>query len=423
MRTRIGVTQRVRGLQRACPAAPSLLVLALATVMAAVCARRAGGAPTLLTPERERITDQAIARDRAALDAVDRRLAAVDVTNLPPRAYTQALAQGWLAVAREQYALNDRSGLVEAAFQQAARLASVLESGGASLEPPLRTIPGVVRVREDLWQFGDSLGQSRALRCVAAELARLQIELVRAGHEATVRREDDPRPHAEGLDARAAAIRREAEDCGPVPRASRVALVPPAGQAIGGRSAGGAATAGPPPPSAASQQVQAALQELGALSTVHFNLNTNTISSISSQVLDSVAAVMRQVPEIRATLIGHTDPRGSAAFNLALGRRRALAVRDYLQAAGVDTARLTIATGGKSNPVARGSGILEDALNRRVEIQYTGPGNVRIESRRQEMDLQFQLENPTAPVVPGPPKRPTSTKPKAPRQKPSTTRP
>ena len=359
---------------RELPVPVALLALVLAAA-AVVSAARAADAPTMLAPDRARITDRVIAQDGAALDGLGRRIAAFDTVTIPRRVYTHALAEGWLAIARDQYALHDRSGLVDEAFEQGTVLVSTLESGRATLDPPARTVPGTVRLREDLWQLGDSLRRTVALRCVAADIARLQIALLRAGHETTVCRLTDPHPLAVALGAQGLALRRKAADC----------IIP---VAIAPEPAPSLPEAAPSPIPA---HVAIALKRLGAMNNVHFELNGNQISAASAQVLDSVAVVMRDVSEVTAVLVGHTDPRGSVAYNLALGRRRALAVRDYLERAGVDTSRFAIASEGKGSPVAIGAGALEHAMNRRVEIQYMGPGNARIESRHQERDLQLEL--------------------------------
>jgi outer membrane protein OmpA-like peptidoglycan-associated protein len=371
------------------------VLLALALVAAAARPARAADAPTTLAPERMRTTDSVIARDLAALAALDRRLAAYDTVTAPRRVYTHTLAHGWHDIARDQYALHDRSGLVDAAFEHASVLASLLEKGTGTLESLPRAVPGTVRLREDLWQLGDSLKRTEALRCVAGDIARLEVALLMAEHEATVCRTTDPHPLAARLAAQALVLRRRAETC-IIPVAIAPAPAPELPE---------------PSPSPIPTQVEIALKRLAAMNNVHFELKGITISAASAQVLDSVAVVLHDVPEVTAVLIGHTDPRGSVAYNLALGRRRALAVRDYLAHAGVDTARFAIASEGKGSPVAIGSGTLEYALNRRVEIQYMGPGNVRIEARAQERDLQLERKRTKAgvPARKRPPAKATAT--------------
>jgi outer membrane protein OmpA-like peptidoglycan-associated protein len=71
-------------------------------------------------------------------------------------------------------------------------------------------------------------------------------------------------------------------------------------------------------------------------------------------------------------LEGHADDRGSAAYNLALGARRAKAVRDYLIGKGVDPKRLRIVSAGKDRPVAAGHTHDARAKNRVVIIKPFG---------------------------------------------------
>jgi len=363
---------------------PLLLVALMAAFPAAT--GRAQTATAELTPERWRITDPAIARDRAALDGLGLRLAAFDTVAAPGRLYTRALAQAWLTLAGDEYAMNDRSGLVDDAFARASALVATLESRHVMLSPQSREIAGSPSIRPDLWKMADSLKRTAALRCVAEDVARLEVTLVRAGHEATICRPEDPHPHALAATAQGARVRTLADEC--------VLHVPVAAAPV---EAPLPETAPAPVPEA----VRAALVRLSALGNVHFDLNAETISAASATVLDSVVSVMGSVPQVRATLIGHTDPRGSVAYNLALGHRRASAVRDYLTQRGVDAGRLTIGSQGKTTLVAMGADARDYALNRRVEIQYSGPIDAQLSVRRQEGDLQIERPRPKAPA-PGP---------------------
>lgn len=345
--------------------------LALAAGLAAT---HAGAAA--LTPLNERLSDETVLRDQARFDSLGTRLAVFDTASVPRSVYSQAKAKAWLALARETYALNDRTGLCETAFGQATALVSALETRSADLQAPPRVIPGSTYVHQELWQLADSLKHSDVLRCVAGDLGRFELTLVRAGHEAQLCRASEPHPYAADAMRQAGEIRRRAAEC-VQPVAIAPAPAPPLPVA---------APATPP------EHVEAALRRLGALNNVHFDRKADSISVASAGVLDSVAAVMKAVPEIRASLIGHTDPRGSAAYNLALGQRRAQSVLSYLTAAGVDPSRLTIGSQGKAAPVAVGSDVRDYALNRRVEILYSAPGGVQIEAHHQERDLQIEKQ-------------------------------
>ena len=71
-----------------------------------------------------------------------------------------------------------------------------------------------------------------------------------------------------------------------------------------------------------------------------------------SPVLDEAANLLNQCPDIRVSVEGHTDSRGSDAYNQGLSERRAIAVHDYLVGQGVDGGRLDTVGMGESDPVA-----------------------------------------------------------------------
>ena len=74
----------------------------------------------------------------------------------------------------------------------------------------------------------------------------------------------------------------------------------------------------------------------------------------------------RAIRNVRITLEGHCDERGTREYNLALGDRRANAAKNYLAARGVDAARITTISYGKERPVALGSDEESYAQNRRA---------------------------------------------------------
>ena len=80
-----------------------------------------------------------------------------------------------------------------------------------------------------------------------------------------------------------------------------------------------------------------------------------------------IAALLGNNDSVR--LEGHTDERGTREYNLALGERRANAVRDYMVANGVPSYRIETISYGEENPVAYGSGESNWQQNRRVELK------------------------------------------------------
>lgn len=100
--------------------------------------------------------------------------------------------------------------------------------------------------------------------------------------------------------------------------------------------------------------------------TVHFDLDMYDIDPQARSILDSQAAWLAKYPNVRATIEGHCDERGTREYNLALGDRRANAAKNYLVARGISPARLTTISYGKERPVATGSDESAYAENRRA---------------------------------------------------------
>jgi len=109
-----------------------------------------------------------------------------------------------------------------------------------------------------------------------------------------------------------------------------------------------------------------------------FETAKSELLPISREILSVVAEVLREFPEVRVRVEGHADPRGRADANLALSRRRAEAVRDYLVTTGGLGAQRVEAVGyGQERPVIAGSSPTALALNRRVQIRVLNPEALR----------------------------------------------
>ncbi|WP_083799178.1 OmpA family protein [Coleofasciculus chthonoplastes] len=148
-----------------------------------------------------------------------------------------------------------------------------------------------------------------------------------------------------------------------------------------------------PPPSSPPEPTPPVQQPLTLRvpRNVHFALDRADISPESAAVLDQVAAVLQEYPFLTIELQGHTDPRASAAYNQALARRRALAVRNYLLRQGVDPGRMTIRSFGESQRRTTGSGVVDYARDRRVEIIFQDLRGLEIIFEDQETDLQIEF--------------------------------
>lgn len=113
--------------------------------------------------------------------------------------------------------------------------------------------------------------------------------------------------------------------------------------------------------------------KLNVPSDVSFDTGRADIKPTMRPVLDEIGRNLD--PNVRVTIVGHTDSTGSDAINDPLSRDRALAVRDYLTARGVSPSRLSVAGRGSREPVASNDTEAGRAANRRVEIFLAESGN------------------------------------------------
>ncbi len=145
-------------------------------------------------------------------------------------------------------------------------------------------------------------------------------------------------------------------------------LPPPPGAAQGadtGQGAGGAngegRVAGAALPGSAADFKQSVQSD-----TVHFGLDQYDIDPEARAILDVQVAWLAKYPDVRVTLEGHCDERGTREYNLALGDRRANAAKNYLAERGVSPSRISTISYGKERPVALGSDEASWAQNRRA---------------------------------------------------------
>lgn len=98
---------------------------------------------------------------------------------------------------------------------------------------------------------------------------------------------------------------------------------------------------------------------------VFFDFDRFDLTPQGQATLQAQAAWLQQYPNVSLIIEGHADERGTREYNLALGERRAVAVRNYLIALGVSPTRLTTVSYGKERPAVVGSNDSAWAQNRR----------------------------------------------------------
>lgn len=134
---------------------------------------------------------------------------------------------------------------------------------------------------------------------------------------------------------------------------------PPGGpggpQSLGGPGAGRSGLPG------SQQDLQASAGD-----RVFFAFDRSDITSEAQQILARQADWLRRYPNVTVTIEGHCDERGTREYNLALGERRAQAVKNVLVAMGIPASRISTISYGKERPAVVGSSEEAYAQNRRA---------------------------------------------------------
>jgi len=111
-------------------------------------------------------------------------------------------------------------------------------------------------------------------------------------------------------------------------------------------SAAPAPTPGPAAPQGAAPGTQAHFaQQMQGRDTIYFDTDKFNVDAEDQTALAQQAAYLQQYPNIRATVEGHCDERGTREYNLALGERRANAAKNYLVSLGVPATASILAFG------------------------------------------------------------------------------
>jgi hypothetical protein len=92
------------------------------------------------------------------------------------------------------------------------------------------------------------------------------------------------------------------------------------------------------------------------------------IPDVNKELLDRAAKIINEVPNMKLTIIGHTDSQASDSYNVELSRDRAEAVKEYLVSQGVDASKLMTKGMGESEPIADNSTEQGRFRNRRIEF-------------------------------------------------------
>ena len=103
---------------------------------------------------------------------------------------------------------------------------------------------------------------------------------------------------------------------------------------------------------------------------IYFEYNSDEIRSEYRSTVEAHAAYLSQNPNTTITLEGHADERGSREYNLALGERRALSIKQQLLILGASSSQIRLVSYGEERPAVDGHDESSWQQNRRVEILY-----------------------------------------------------
>ncbi len=101
---------------------------------------------------------------------------------------------------------------------------------------------------------------------------------------------------------------------------------------------------------------------------IHFAFDSYQLSSEARAKLKKKAELLEKYSDIKLTIEGHCDERGTAEYNLALGERRAKAAYEYLIILGIDPSRMSCVSYGEEKPLVEGHNEEAWAKNRRAEF-------------------------------------------------------
>ncbi|MEM9851233.1 MAG: peptidoglycan-associated lipoprotein Pal [Pseudomonadota bacterium] len=146
------------------------------------------------------------------------------------------------------------------------------------------------------------------------------------------------------------------------------------GDGLGGDGGPGSGAGGVVPGGASDPASSAYFQQTIG-DRVLFAVDQSTLTPAATAVLDGQATWLLEYTQYTATIEGHADEQGTREYNLALGARRANAVRDYLVSKGIAAVRVAIVTYGKERPLEICSEEACYAKNRRaVTLVAAGAG-------------------------------------------------
>jgi OOP family OmpA-OmpF porin len=109
--------------------------------------------------------------------------------------------------------------------------------------------------------------------------------------------------------------------------------------------------------------------EIVKLRNVYFGFDSAVLLATATRMLNESASILKRHPDLQVEIVGFADSRGPESYNMKLSERRADAVRQYLENAGVDSSRLASRGYGEGHEGASDMSANGLAQSRRVELR------------------------------------------------------
>ena len=322
--------------------------------------------------------------------------------------YHAQKAHMWLTYAKNERSERSLSNAAQQAKAQAVQLIEQLEHTKDDAEQQQTismTTPIIASsqvMRRDLWVNAEHLKHSKGFDCAPADIAQAEVMLVWAAAEHCELGWRHSRELFSAAERLIDQANYQASSCHggttlDLPTWNKASY--PSLAQLNGKGCAGVVGTWPivathsairqPVVEPTNKSLITAQPESAALANVvHFAFNQATLSEASQQILTPIATVLRDHPDYSITLYGHTDARGSAAYNLNLGERRAQAVERFLMAQGVDSGRIATVAAGEKQLISDSILIQGYALSRRVALVYASADGEEIKTTSQATDLQ-----------------------------------
>lgn len=317
--------------------------------------------------------------------------------------YHAEKAKAWLVYAANERAERSLSVAKKEALAEATRLTEQLEAK-AEISTTTKVLSVSKVMRRDLWATAELLKQHPGFECASSDVAQAEVMLVWAAAEHCElgwRHSREPFAAAERLIDKATYSAFSCREDLPktLPKVDY-----PSMESLNGTQAGCHGVVGqwplvspvvpePEPVAAAVETapVQAVIPVVPVIpNIIHFALDKSGLSAESVKVLDQVTDALKQNSEYSVTLYGYTDNRASAAYNLALSKRRAQSIADYLMKHGIASNRIAIVAQGKKATIDDSNAVMGHALSRRVELVYASADGKEVQSIPQRADVQLE---------------------------------